>query len=235
MRPHLDAVLDHVAVAVPDRDAAMARWADRFGGGLVGEGDSGVFASRQLRLGGGGKVELIAPSAHAKPGTFMHRFLRRFGTAVHHVTLKVPGLLDALELLRSEGIETVDVQASNEWWREAFLRPSQVGGLVVQVAWSNGSDEDWAERMGIEARPPAPAAATLLGPRLRHPNLTAARDLWTLLGAEVTGEDVLTCRWPESPLTVEIVTGQPAGPLGLRMDGTKPLAAHPVLGPDVLV
>lgn len=234
MPARLDAVLDHVAVAVPDRDAAMARWADRLGGGLVGEGNSGVFASRQLRLAGGGKVELIAPSAEAAPDTFMHRFLRRFGTAVHHVTLKVPDLLPAVELLRAHGVEAVDVQASDAWWREAFLRPSQVGGLVVQVAWSPASDREWAQERGHPVGEPAPAAARLLGPRLRHPDLAAARALWTLLGADVTGEETLTCRWPGSALTVEIVSGEPAGPIGLRMEGTGPLAADPVLGPEVL-
>ena len=122
-----------------------------------------------------------------------------------------------------------------DWWREAFLRPSQVGGLVVQVAWSAGSDAEWAEQTGLDVQDPSPEAATLLGPRLRHPDLGRARELWNLLGAEVTGDDALTCRWRDSPLTVEVVEGEPAGPLGIRMRGTKPLVAHPVLGPEVLV
>jgi catechol 2,3-dioxygenase-like lactoylglutathione lyase family enzyme len=62
MDPSLDAALDHVAIAVGDPDAAETRWVEELGGGLVGFEDDGIFATRQLRFAGGGKLELLFPS-----------------------------------------------------------------------------------------------------------------------------------------------------------------------------
>ncbi len=235
MTPALDAVCDHVAVAVPPGDRAERRWRDELGGGPVSAGDSGVFLARQFRFTGGGKLELLSPSpADPSPHNFVRLFLERFGTAVHHVTLKVPALAPALERLEAAGLDVVDVAQHGDVWHEGFLRPKQVGGLVVQVAWSSGSDEDWARRSGFASRPPAPGAPVLLGPRLRHPDLQAARRVWSVLGAEVAPADGgLVCRWPRSPLEVVVEEGAPAGPVALRLRGTASRPAEEGVAPQV--
>jgi len=221
MLDRLDAVLDHVAVAVPDQDLAQSHWREELGGRTVAWGDNGVFQSHQLRFAGGGKLELLSP-ADADPAgdNFVRRFLARFGSTVHHVTLKVPDLPAALATLERAGLDVVDVRLDGAHWREGFLRPKQVGGIVVQVAWSDRGDAEWAALIGHEAEAPPPDAATLLGPTLRHPDLDTAAEQWRLLGADVAEEDgALLCRWPSSPLTVALTKGEPAGPTGLRMTG----------------
>lgn len=231
----LQAVLDHVAIAVPDPDVAEKRWRDQLGGGLVAFGDNGIFASRQLRFAAGGKLELLSPSPDSDGEGFVERFLSRFGTAIHHVTLKVPDLTAAIATVRAAGLDVVDIQNENEHWREAFLRPSQVGGMIVQIAWAADSDEVWARRVGHTAEDPAPGAATLHGPRLLHPDLARAAQLWGLLGATVDQADgTLRCTWPDSPLDVLVEAGAQAGPAELRMTGTGPLPPDADLGPAVL-
>jgi catechol 2,3-dioxygenase-like lactoylglutathione lyase family enzyme len=231
----LRAALDHVAVAVPDLDVAAKRWAGELGGGHVAHGDNGVFTTRQLRFAGGGKLELIAPSPRSPGGGFVGAFLDRFGPRIHHVTLKVPDLHEAIAVVRDGGYDVVDVQDTDDHWREGFLRPSQVGGLIVQVAWSARTDEEWARDVGHVPVPPAPDAADLHGPLLRHPDLDAARRLWTLLGARVRDvAEGLRCTWPGSPLDVVIAGGEPAGPVALRMAGTGPLPPDADLGAAVL-
>lgn len=80
-----------------------------------------------------------------------------------------------------------------------------------------------------------PGAGRLLGPLLRHPDLGAARELWTLLGAAVTeAGDALHCAWPDSPLTVAIVEGTPVGPVALRMVGVGAMSADDGHGPAVI-
>lgn len=221
MLDRLDAVLDHVAVAVPDPEPAERHWRDQLGGRSVAWGDNGVFRSLQLRFTGGGKLELLSPSPGDPSGeNFVRRFLVRFGSTVHHVTLKVPDLPAALETLESAGLDVVDVRLDGSHWREGFLRPKQVGGIVVQVAWSDRGDAEWAAEIGHAPEAPASDAATLLGPTLRHPDLGMAAQLWRLLGAEVVEkDDNLLCRWPSSPLTVALTQGEPPGPTGLRMTG----------------
>lgn len=233
MSDRLTAHLDHVAVAVPDWETAQRRWRDELGGGIVAWGDNAVFASRQLRFANGAKLELLRPASDG-PDNFVRRFLRRFGSVVHHVTLKVPDLGSALEVVRAGGLDVVDVDVSGDVWREGFLRPSQVGGLVVQVAWSGHTDQEWAGSIGHTPEPPAHGAAELLGPTLRHPDLGRARTLWTLLGATISEEaGALVCRWPDSPLDIVVEQGEPAGPVALRMRGTPSLPAADGIGPTV--
>lgn len=220
---------DHVAVAVPSIEEAARRWRDELGGRWVGPPfpmPGPGFQTRQLRFAGGAKLELLEP-LHADG--FAARFLDRYGARIHHVTLKVPALLPALAQLEEEGLESVDVFAEGDLWHEAFLRPRQVGGLLVQVAWSSRTDEEWTELTGGAVEPPAPDAARLLGPTLRHPDLEAATRVWSTLGAQVDHEadGMLRVRWDDAPLDLVIDRDEPAGPLDLRLAGGPALPADP--------
>lgn len=236
MADQLDAVLDHVAIAVPDWDGAERRWVNELGAGRVAWEHHTTFSSRQLRFTGGGKLELLSPPRGdaGDGGNFVRRFLDRFGSAVHHVTLKVGELGPAIELLRGAGLDVVHVRDDGDVWHEGFLRPSQVGGVVVQVAWSGHSDEEWAASHDHVPEPPRADTATLRGPTLRHPDLAAARHLWTLLGADVRADaDRLRCVWPDSPLDIVITPGEPAGPTDLRMRGAGWHGAAAGVGPAI--
>lgn len=230
----LQSQIDHVAIGVQGLDTAERRWRDQLGGVIVARSDPAAgFNSRQLRYRGGGKLELIAP-VELGDGSFMDRFLDKFGNRIHHVTLKVPDLHEALAVVASAGLDAVDVNDRNPAWQEAFLRPSQIGGLIVQIAQTNMSDEDWARTIGHAPESVRDDAAVLRGPLLSHPDLDAAAGLWTVLGAEVErGEDRLDCRWEDCPLTVVIVPGQSAGPVALRFEGAASYPAARRIGPEV--
>ncbi|GGI04295.1 VOC family protein [Egicoccus halophilus] len=228
-------VSDHVAVAVPAIDDAATYWRDRLGGGWVGPrfaADEAGFATRQLRYPGGAKLELLEPVA---PDGFAARFLDRFGARIHHVTLKVPALLAAVERLREEGLDVIDVFAEGEVWHEAFLRPSQVGGLIVQVAWAGRSDDEWAALAGVDPEVPSPDGPRLLGPTLQHPAPRSAGEVWRRLGAEVEGDDDgIRVRWADAPLDVVVVPGPQAGPLGLRFTDAEARPGDAVVGARTL-
>ena len=222
----LGARLDHVALAVAHVEQARAVWRDAGGLGEVAGGSDGVFASEQWRGDGGAKVELLSSAPDVTPERdFVGQFLARRGEGVHHVTIKVDDLLAAVDALRAAGLDVVDVDTSDETWQEAFLRPSQAGGLVVQVARSSHSDEEWARHEGRVPSPPADDAVRVLGPALVDRDLDAAARRWRLLGAAVErDDDGLRCTWPDSPL--DVVVGQAAdderpGPRGLRVAGVR--------------
>lgn len=229
-------VPDHVAAAVPSIADAQPRWRDRLGGGdHGGAAGIGAFRFHQHIFCGGGVLELIEDASDDRTG-FVHRFLDRFGTRVHHVTLKVPDLEPALRTLEAAGLEVVDVDLSDERWQEAFVRPSQVGGLIVQLAATTMTADAWAEVTGFARTEPAPDGARLLGPLLQHPDLDRARHVWATLGGTVeeVGDDLLEVVWEDAPLTVRIRRGDVAGPVGLRFADAPPLPSDPVLGPAVL-
>lgn len=237
MPDRLTAVPDHVAVAVPDFDVADTRWRDELGGRWVAWYHArGAFRSRQSRFRGAAKLELLMPSEHAPDGGgFVGRFLDRFGADVHHVTLKVPDLHDAIAVLEAAGLDVVDVDDSDDTWKESFLRPSQVGGIIVQVAWSGQTDAEWAARTGYEPEEPPADGARLVGPLLAHPDLDRARWLWETLGADVTDEAPgLVARWAGAPLEVRVREEAPAGPIGLVFEGASARGRHPQLGAAVV-
>lgn len=226
---------DHVAIAVPSIEAAAHRWRSELGGGWVMPrfaADEAGFATRQLTFRGGGRLELLEPLA---PDTFAGRFVARYGASVHHLTLKVPDLLPAVEAVRSAGYDVVDVSTEGDVWHEGFLRPSQVGGMIVQLAWAGRDDAEWAELTGVAPEAPAPGAAVLHGPTLLHPDPATAAALWLTLGAEVaTRNGGLDVTWPDAPLSVRVDPGDRATAAGLRFAGTALLPADPAAGPPIL-
>jgi catechol 2,3-dioxygenase-like lactoylglutathione lyase family enzyme len=237
--PLTDVVPDHVAVAVPAIDAAAARWHDHLGARWATPGyapPGAGFTTRQLRFRGDAKLELLEPTGD---DGFAHAFLARHGPSIHHVTLKVPALLPAVEQARDEGFDVVDVMAEGEHWHEAFLRPSQVGGLVVQLAWVGFDDVGWRDAVDMAHPEPAPDAPQLRGALLQHPDLDEVARIWTALGATVTpvaGRDteVVEVRWDGAPLTLQVRRAERAGPVAIRIDGTSPLPPDPVHGAAVV-
>ena len=236
MADRISAVFDHVAIAVRDWAVAERRWREQLGGGRSSVGENPVFTSRQLQFANGAKLELLSPSPQdGRPDNFVRRFLQRFGSTIHHVTLKVPDLHDALDVLAGAGLEVVDVRDDVEYWKEAFVRPSLIGGLVVQIAQTPFTDDDWAAFTGFSREAPRDDAVALAGPLLQHPDLVEAERIWTTLGATVTvTPGGLRCTWPDSPLDVVVAEGEPAGPVSLRMRGSGTHSAHPDEGPAVL-
>lgn len=226
----MHATIDHVAVAVPDLARAEKRWIGTLGGTRVsGPHTTDVFTNEQIAFANGARLELIQPTTDVPSTNFVRRFLERSGAGLQHLTLLVGDLAEALAELRGAGFDVVDVQDTHEGWNEAFLRPSQVGGLVVQIAWVH------PDHRAPTPRPAPGAAATLLGPTLRHPDLAHVERLWTLLGAQVVVRgDTVVASWPGAPLTVVIERGESAGPVGLRFADAPALATDPVAGAAVL-
>ncbi|MEX1164221.1 MAG: VOC family protein [Nitriliruptor sp.] len=230
----IDARPDHVAIAVHDLEAASARWQEQLGGvWLSPRFSGGGFGTRQLRYSNLAKLELLEPEVQ---DGFAAAFLDRFGPRVHHVTLKVPDLLDAVRTVEAAGYDVVDVSTARDEWHEGFLRPSQVGGLIVQIARPQHDDEGWARLAGMDLPPVDPDSPALLGPTLTAPDLEASAQLWATLGARIDedGDDAFEARWGDEPLTVRVEREETAGPRGLRFDPDPRLPADDVVGPGTL-
>ena len=135
--------LDHVAVAVHSIKDALRLYRDALGGEYLMGGDVGSWRWLQVRFPNGGKVELLEPLGDG----FLSRFLEKRGEGLHHVTFKTDDIEAAIEHLRAQGYELVDVDLEGEHWKEAFLRPSGAHGTLIQVAWSARTDDEVRQHM----------------------------------------------------------------------------------------
>lgn len=140
----LDAQVDHVAIAVHSIAAAKALFVDALGASFLfaGENSRQGFRWAQFRFPHGGKIELVTP---VTSDGFVQRFLDKRGEGVHHLTLKVPDILGAIEHLAGQGIELFNVSTEGPNWKEAFIHPRDAHGVLVQLAQSRYSDEDAAK------------------------------------------------------------------------------------------
>ena len=130
--------LDHVAVAVHSVEPALKLFRDALGGEYVGDGpldsgdERGSWRWYQLRLPGGGKIELLEPITDG----FLTRYLEKRGEALHHITLKTDDIRASIDRVTAHGFEVVDVNLEDPNWKEAFLRPKQAHGTLIQLAQS---------------------------------------------------------------------------------------------------
>jgi len=125
---------DHTSIGVEDLDA-WARFVRRELGGIVIMGQEvGDFRYLLFHVGtppGGGRLELISPRGD---DGFMHRFVRKHGETFHHVTFTVPDVEATVAELEELGLRIASRQFVHDPWREAFVMPDGVHGVVIQIA-----------------------------------------------------------------------------------------------------
>jgi methylmalonyl-CoA/ethylmalonyl-CoA epimerase len=135
--------IDHVAIAVADRDASAASLGALFG---LAPGAREHVASQAtdvafLHAGDGGDapqaaLELCAPRGNAA----LDRFLARRGPGLHHVCFAVEDLPAALAALKAAGVRLIDEtpRPGARGHQVAFLHPASTGGVLFELC--AGSD-----------------------------------------------------------------------------------------------
>ena len=174
-------VFDHVAIGTRTLKDGWQLFGGLLGGSWVYGGDSPGFWWGQLRFGSGPKIELLTPTGGAD-SAFLERFLTSRGPGPHHFTFIVADLTKTLCEVRASGIEPVGVDLSDEAWREAFLRPRDAHGIVVQLAQQSATPE-----LAPPAELPEPGPSSAFEPVEHHVNdISGATRLFTeLLDAEL--------------------------------------------------
>jgi len=227
---------DHIAIALPRMADAMPFVVGVLGGVPSFGMDAGAYRFGQWKFANGGRLELLEPLG---ADGFLHRFIARHGSGVHHVTFKVPSLAEACARAEARGYEIVGRNEDNRYWKEAFLHPRQAQGVVVQLAETapfDGPHRPWSDAPPMPADPPPPVS--VLGLRLRARSRARALGQWRgILEADATDvAGALVFTWPRSPmrLVVEIDAGAEEGPARVEVASDRPLALpagrHPVLG-----
>jgi methylmalonyl-CoA/ethylmalonyl-CoA epimerase len=124
--------IDHVAVAVNDIDAALAKYKEIFG--LDGR-ERETVASQKTEAAllpiGESNIELIAP----KGNDGLAKFLEKRGPGLHHIAIEVEGIESALALLKAMGVPLIDEtpRAGARGHKVAFVHPKATGGVLVEL------------------------------------------------------------------------------------------------------
>jgi len=125
--------IDHVGVAVPSIDEALALYRDALGMPLVHREtvtEQGVDAA--LLDVGDGHIELLEPLG---PDTAVGKFLSKRGTGLHHVAYRVASVEDALAACAAAGLRLIDEHPRTgiRGSRVAFLHPASTGGVLTEI------------------------------------------------------------------------------------------------------
>lgn len=227
--------IDHIAIAVPDRGAAMRRYRDDFGAGWVATGRRSGSTIDQLRFSGGNKLEILGPDHQHAAGERLKGFLGQFGSSIHHITVNVDSVAESVEVLTAQGVKCVGVSLADPRYQEAFVTPEHGGGVMVQISCKDVDDEGWARRYGHTPTSPAPNAPRFFGARISHPDPLLAGRQWAVLGATVSqdGDDVVV-GWSEGEIGMRYVRGTIRADIALCFDNVGSLPGGDDVGPPVI-
>ncbi len=125
--------IHHVGIAVKSLDEAVAAFRS-----LTGAEPAAVeeVADQKVRVAmfqlAESRIELLEATAPDSP---IARFLEKGGRGVHHLTLTVPDLDQALASLERNGLKLIDreprIGAGGE--RIAFVHPSSTAGVLIEL------------------------------------------------------------------------------------------------------
>jgi catechol 2,3-dioxygenase-like lactoylglutathione lyase family enzyme len=232
--------LDHIALASHDTAPALRFLTGRLGGTVIFGGQSIGFRPMQVfvgdKTGDGMPVELLEPWL-PEQNDFLARFLARRGDGPHHMTFKVPSILDAIERARAAGIDPVQIDLRDPEWKEAFLMPRDAHGTVVQLAETTHEHGSRAEllahvaahgpnehpRWWLDPEPAQGAPARLRRVVLRTPHHAAAAGFFrdVLEGeVEASNDGRTELVWPGGArIAIEHHAGAEPGVDRLEVDG----------------
>ncbi|HZI97986.1 MAG TPA: methylmalonyl-CoA epimerase [Actinomycetales bacterium] len=134
MSEPLFTAIDHVGVAVPDLDEAIAFYRDTFGMALLHTETNVEQSVREAMMdaGGGSCVQLLAPLT---PESTIAAFLDRKGPGVQQVAYRVDDIEAVSAVLRDRGMRLLydSPKRGTSNSRVNFVHPKDAGGVLVEL------------------------------------------------------------------------------------------------------
>ena len=127
--------IDHVGIAVPDLDAAIAFYVEKYGMTLLHEEaneEQGVREAMMAVGDSGSCIQLLAPLT---PESTIAKFLGRSGPGIQQLAYRVADIDAVCATLRERGLrllyETPKRGTSDS--RVNFIHPKDAGGVLVEL------------------------------------------------------------------------------------------------------
>jgi methylmalonyl-CoA/ethylmalonyl-CoA epimerase len=127
--------IDHVGIAVPDLEAAIAFYRDTFGVRSVHEETNEEQGVREAMLAvgdGSTRIQLLAPLDERSP---IAQFLERSGAGLQQIAYTVENIDSVSATLRERGMRLLydTARRGTSASRVNFVHPKDAGGVLVEL------------------------------------------------------------------------------------------------------
>ncbi len=135
MSENLFTAIDHVGVAVPDFDAAVAFYRDTYGMALLHEEVNEEQGVREAMMGVGDSGTCIQILAPLSPESTIAKFLDRSGPGIQQMAYRVTDLDAVSATLTERGVRLLypAPKRGTANSRINFIHPKDAGGILVEL------------------------------------------------------------------------------------------------------
>jgi methylmalonyl-CoA/ethylmalonyl-CoA epimerase len=132
---HLFTAIDHVGVAVPDLDAAIAFYRDSFGMHVTHEETNEEQGVREAMVAVGDSGSCIQLLAPLSPESTIAKFLERSGPGMQQLAYRVTDVEQVSAVLRERGLRLLydEPRRGTAGSRINFVHPKDAGGILVEL------------------------------------------------------------------------------------------------------
>ena len=137
---HLFTAIDHVGIAVPDLDEAIAFYRDTYGMRVLHEEVNEEQGVREAMVGvgadasnpSGSCIQLLAPLT---PESTIAKFLDRSGPGIQQMAYRVTDIEAVSTILRERGLRLLydEPRRGTSDSRINFIHPKDAGGVLVEL------------------------------------------------------------------------------------------------------
>jgi len=132
---HLFTAIDHVGIAVPDLDEAMAFYTDTYGMTVVHEETNEEQGVREAMVRVGETDSCIQLLAPLSPESTIGKFLDRSGPGLQQLAYRVTDIDAVCATLRERGLRLLydEPKRGTSNSRVNFIHPKDAGGVLVEL------------------------------------------------------------------------------------------------------
>jgi methylmalonyl-CoA/ethylmalonyl-CoA epimerase len=138
---HLFVAIDHVGVAVPDLDEAIAFYRDVFGMRVVHEETNEEQGVREAMVAVGDSGSFIQLLAPLGPESTIAKFLDRSGPGIQQMAYRVTDVEQVSTILRERGLRLLydEPRRGTSDSRINFVHPKDAGGILLELVQPSGT------------------------------------------------------------------------------------------------
>ncbi|MEZ5092955.1 methylmalonyl-CoA epimerase [Nocardioides sp.] len=132
---HLFTAIDHVGIAVPDLDAAIAFYRDAYGMRVVHEETNEEQGVREAMVAVGDTDSCLQLLAPLTPESTIAKFLDRSGPGIQQLAFRVADVAAVSDELRARGLRLLydAPRRGTSGSRVNFIHPKDAGGVLVEL------------------------------------------------------------------------------------------------------